>query len=272
MAVTFTNCDSFLEDEIRDYQEFRGKSYGIIATESNKIIGFYDLTDVAGAFSGYTITFIEDGAQFQSAEVFVSFNGGARVSTGTVVSTNPADITLTLQDATTTLGIDPNTLVIGDDFVYSYDVTTTTGEVFANSLRTSVKTSCASDFGGTMDYVSSNLQAANGYGCPVGNVAGTVTFTDQGGGTYLISDLGFGQYESSCWNDGPATSAGALISDVCNSITTGGLDQYSLVYIWNITDVTGDTLSLSWTNNYGDSGDTVLTRQDGNDWPALTTN
>ena len=132
--------------------------------------------------------------------------------------------------------------------------------------------SCLSDLGGTHTYVTTNLQAANSpTACPTGEVTGSVTWTDQGGGNYLTSDLGFGQYESSCWNDGPATSGGATFSEVCGEIISGGLDQYGLEYIWVITDVTGPELTMTWTNDYGDSGTVVITREGGLDWPQLFT-
>ena len=60
--------------------------------------------------------------------------------------------------------------------------------------------------------------------------------------------------------------------DVCNQIISGGLDQYGLVYIWEITGVDGADLSMTWSNDYGDGGDVVITRTDGSDWPALFTN
>ncbi len=133
---------------------------------------------------------------------------------------------------------------------------------------------CPSEIGGTFDFVSTNLQADFGGPCPIGEVTGTVTWTDQGGGNYLSTDLGFGQYESSCWNDGPATSAGAIVVDLCNEINPGqigGLDQYGLTYIYTIISVDGSVLTLSWANDYADSGDVVLTRQDGLDWPPVFT-
>jgi len=130
--------------------------------------------------------------------------------------------------------------------------------------------SCLSSLGGTHSYVSSNLQAITGT-CPGGEVTGTVTWTDQGGGVYLTSDLGFGQYGTTCWNDTPATSGGAMFTDACNLIISGGQDQYGLTYIWTITDVNGPELSMSWVNDYGDSGDVVITREGGADWPELST-
>ncbi|MBD1259250.1 hypothetical protein HZY62_01510 [Maribacter polysiphoniae] len=130
--------------------------------------------------------------------------------------------------------------------------------------------SCTSNLGGTHSFVSSNLQAITGT-CPSGDVSGTVTWTDQGGGIYLTSDLGFGQYGTTCWSDSPATSGGATFSDACNLIISGGQDQYGLTYTWVITDVNGPEMSLSWSNDYGDSGDVVLTREGGVDWPDLFT-
>lgn len=130
--------------------------------------------------------------------------------------------------------------------------------------------SCTSSLGGTHSYVSTNLQAITGT-CPTGEVTGTVIWTDQGGGIYLTSDLGFGQYGTTCWNDSPATSGGATFTDACNLIISGGQDQYALTYIWVITDVNGPELTLSWSNDYGDSGDVVITREGGQDWPDLFT-
>lgn len=132
--------------------------------------------------------------------------------------------------------------------------------------------SCPSDLGGTHSFVSTNLVAGNNPGaCPSGSVSGTVTWTDLGGGTYQTSDLGFGQYESSCWNDTPATSGGATFTEICGEIFSGGADQYGLTYTWVITDVSGPTLTMTWSNNYADSGTVVITREGGADWPALFT-
>ncbi|MEO1011739.1 MAG: hypothetical protein AAFX53_10570 [Bacteroidota bacterium] len=133
--------------------------------------------------------------------------------------------------------------------------------------------SCPSALGGAHTFVSTDLVAANSpSACPTGEVTGTVTWTDQGGGTYLTSDLGFGQYESSCWSDGPATSGAATFREVCGEIISGGADQYGLIYTWVITDVSGSELTMTWTNDYADSGTVVITREGGADWPDLFTN
>lgn len=196
--------------------------------------------------------------------------------------------TAVLSDVLAATGVDFDGTNPGDQFQFRLVLDLTDGRSFTNDASGNVtggsffsspffygaNLACASDFGGTFDFVSTNLQAGFGGPCPTGEVTGTVTWDDQGGGNYLSSDLGFGQYESTCWNDTPATSAGALIIDVCNEINPGGiggLDQYGLTYIYDIIEVDGPVLKLSWYNDYADSGDVVLTRQDGKDWPLLFT-
>ena len=165
-------------------------------------------------------------------------------------------------------------LFLTDGRVYTNDAggTVTGGSFYRSPFQYSASLVCPSNLEGTHSFVSTNLVAAYGGPCPTGSVTGTVTWTALGGGNYLVSDLGFGQYESSCWNDTPATSSGAIFVEACGLVISGGLDQYGLTYIWVITDVSGPNLSISWTNDYGDGGDVVLTREGGVDWPPLFTN
>ena len=170
------------------------------------------------------------------------------------------------------LSIDLDQLETGVEYTLEVQLVSSDITVKKKVASYSYSKVCASTLAGTYDFVSTNLVAdESASACPTDPVLGTVTFTDLGGGTYLVSDLGFGQYESTCWNDGPATSDNATFSDICGVITSGGLDQYNLTYIWVITNVSGPDLSISWTNNYADSGDVVITRTDGTDWPALST-
>lgn len=190
-------------------------------------------------------------------------------------------------DALAFLGLTATDLDGSDVLTYRFQVNLTDGSSFTNTntnaniiseqayasrfLYTATVV-CPTDLAGTHSFVSSNLTADFGGPCPTGEVTGTVTWTDLGGGEYSTSDLGFGQYESTCWNDGPATSAGATFTDACGLIVSGGTDQYGLAYDWVITDVTGPALTMTWTNNYADSGTVVITREGGADWPALRTN
>lgn len=264
--------------------DFEGTTYPEAAYES-KGGALVEFSDVTNGFFGFDFdnqaqvdeSFVEftinpyGGEDVQSLDVMYTYNGIEMLQAATV-SDFGSRVRVDFSDILTQTGIAESAVKLGDLVTFSFQNVKTASGSFSTSNVLRAPVSCASLLGGTHNYVSTNLAAANGYDCPAGEVTGTVTFTPIGGGEYRVSDLGFGQYESSCWNDGPATSGSAVIKDVCNNITSGGLDQYGLTYIWVITGVSGPELSISWSNDYGDSGNTVVTRGDGKDWPPLFTN
>lgn len=264
--------------------DFEGTTYPVNAYEA-KGGALVEFSDVVNGFFGFDFasqkfaneSFVEftvekyAGEDVQSVDVMVKYNGVDLVLLETL-SSLPATVRIDFTDLLPAVGVSESAVVLGDLVTFSLENIKTASGSFGTSNVIKAPVSCASELAGTFDYVSTELVAANSTtACPAGEVTGTVTFTAVGGGDYLVSDLGFGQYESSCWNDGPATSGGATFNDVCGKITTGGLDQYNLVYTWVITDVSGPNLSISWSNDYADSGKTVLTRPDGSDWPLIFT-
>ena len=104
-------------------------------------------------------------------------------------------------------------------------------------------------------------------GC-AGGVTGTGEFKPLTRGKYSVSDATFGQYDCA-WGDSPAT--GVTITNTCNEITTGGGDQYDLVYTLSnlVVNSAGTTMTFKWSNDYGDAGTTTLTRTDGKTWPTV---
>jgi len=266
VLFTFGCSDGAIGD---DFAEDQYTPKGAVVSATNVVTGFFDAVDPSSSSIAFDLN-AEGSESPNSVQVNVSYNGGAE-AVFTTASSIPSTVTAGFADVISATGIDAGSIAVGDNITFTFDATTASG-TYRSSRSLNVPVSCASDLGGTYDYVGSNLVATNGGPCPAGDVAGSVTFTDLGGGTYLCSDLGFGQYESSCWNDGPATSSNATFMDVCNKIISGGQDQYGLTYIWVINEVSGSDLSLSWTNDYGDAGDAVITRTDGSSWPALFTN
>lgn len=136
---------------------------------------------------------------------------------------------------------------------------------------------CNSDLGGTYDYLTTNIQCDN---CPAtypgvagclanAPITGSGELVAIGGGKYEVTDATFGQY-ACAWDDSPAE--GVVINDVCDRIFTSGADQYGLVYTFSIVANDGTTLTIDWSNDYGDSGRTELTRTDGKTWPLTLTN
>ena len=250
------------------------KEYGVYPIYTNVVNGFFDIIDVNSASVGFTVEPSESGGATSdnTGEVHVNFNGGT-FSKISDVSTFPYTGTFTLTEVVTAIGgIDINNLTLDDRFSFRTYFNLTDGQRMTSGSLINVPMNCASDFGGTFDFVSSNMAATSRFAyCGSTTTSGTVTFTNLGGGSYEISDLGFGQYDV-CWGDSPATSGNAIITDSCLELSSGGLDQYGLVYIWIITDISGSSMTISWSNDYGDSGVAVVTRPDGSNWPALFTN
>ena len=247
-----------------DFADTQYAPRGALVSAVNVQTGFFDQLNPSASNIAFDLE--SKGETPSAVDVLVSYEGGGE-AVFTSVSSIPSNVAVSFSDVLNLLGVSPANVNVGDNVVFAFDATTSSGK-YRSSSTLSVPVSCFSDLGGTYDFVGSNLSAITGT-CPGGEVTGTVIFTDMGGGTYLCSDLGFGQYPSTCWNDTPATSGNATFKDVCNEIISGGLDQYGLTYIWVVTDVSGPDLSLSWTNDYDDSGDAVITRTDGSSWPAL---
>lgn len=246
--------------------------YGVYPIITDIQNGFFDIIDTSSASVGFTLNPSESGGAEAngSGEVQVSFNGGDFIKIDDITSF-PFIATYTLDETVAAVGTNTASLTLDDSFRFRFYFDLADGQRMTSGSYVNVPMNCASDFGGTFDFVSTNLAATSPFAsCTSTTTTGTVTFENLGGGSYLVSDLGFGQYNT-CWADSPATSADAIIVDSCLKLTTGGLDQYDLVYIWVITDISGSSMTISWSNDYGDSGVAVLTRQDGNDWPALYT-
>jgi hypothetical protein len=202
------------------------------------------------------------------------------------VSTFPATIQITGQEVVEALGLTSVAdFEVGDEFNVTFPINTADGRRLTVALNSELcnqpgqpsfggcnvrwVVTCPSDLGGTFNYSTTNItgdvsQGANPAACGTG-VSGTVTFTDQGGGIYSISDATFGQYDCA-WNDSPAT--GVFLNDVCNKLSLSGADQYGLIYTIDVISVTPTVLTIDWENDFGDSGRTTLTRTDGKEWPA----
>ena len=138
----------------------------------------------------------------------------------------------------------------------------------AQKLTYTVTKYCAEDLAGTYSYETTVTAVGDG-----GNIGGcTNPVTGDGElvplsvGRYAISDVTFGQYDCA-WGDDPAT--GANLSNFCDLIAFGGKDQYGLIYTISGASVSpdGTQLSFKWENDYGDKGNTTLTRTDAKLWP-----
>jgi hypothetical protein len=139
----------------------------------------------------------------------------------------------------------------------------------AQKLTYSVLNYCPEDLAGPYTYET--VVTAVGDGGDISGCAGSVTGEGELAvvslGKYSISDVTFGQYDCA-WGDDPAT--GATLANSCDLLSFGGSDQYDLVYTISSVSVSADgtQLSFKWKNDFGDAGNTVLTRTDDKLWPT----
>lgn len=203
-------------------------------------------------------------------------------------------VSIDFDDILDVIGMDPSSPTFGDDMLETYstgisiesDLNLTDGSKVlasqlvaaglyqsnqfypAQKLNIAVTEYCAEDI--EAEYSFSTTVTAVGDGGDISGCAGAVTgdgeFISISLGKYSVSDATFGQYDCA-WGDDPAE--GVTITNTCDEITTGGSDQYGLVYTFSNIQVSagGTVMSFKWENDYGDAGTTVLTRTDGGAWP-----
>ena len=251
-------CENNEEDLIQGYKT------GAVYPEISDIeSSFFDILDVDNAYVKFTAD--ADREMTESISIEKTFRG-IKTEFGTFTSL-PVEINITAAEAVADLdGISVGDIELGDVFLFEVLVTSKSGFKTRSNVVLRAPVACKSDL--TASFSFSTVVTAVGNGGDIGGcanpVTGTGTFTETGPGIYSISDASFGQYDCA-WGDTPAV--GVTFSDVCNTLTAGGSDQYGLVYTFFIKSIDGVNLELEWANDYNDKGVSVLTRTDGNDWP-----
>lgn len=120
---------------------------------------------------------------------------------------------------------------------------------------------CPSDLGGTYNTIASG-DFGDGEGGSAGtysDLESTVTFTDLGAGIYDVDDITFGLYPVGYGDDAPS----GIVIDNCSTLVgdPDNTDQYNDPITINGQVNADGTLTLTWSNTYGDTGDVVLTPQ-----------
>lgn len=257
-----------VEIEAQDVEE------GNLLSEVRVFVRFEDNTD--------------DGTDYSSTETQALTISASEFSPGpfglprtTIAISNPEFYSITGVDQANTFG--------GDQFEVRLELELTDGRVFSNDNAGGIITGgfFASPFfynanitcpfttslAETFDYVSYNMGPGDGSGgqqaTGFGPINGTITWTDAGEeGLYGTPDYSFGMF-GFVWGDNPATNGSATIKWFCSSLIPQGADQYSDTYVYDITNVSGPTMTIEWSNTWGDIGTVDLTREGGADWPAV---
>ncbi len=230
-------------------------------TEVNS--SYFDILDVENAYIDFDVTVDTEVAESITIEKTYK---GHKTEIGTYTSV-PVNIKVTAEQAVADIdGVSVNDLALGDVFLFEVIVTSKSGLRTRSNVIVNAPVACKSELSGTFDFSTVVTGVGDGGdidGCN-NPVTGEVTFEEDGAGFYRVSDATFGQYDCA-WGDTPAD--GVTLTDVCNTVTVGGSDQYGLIYTFVILSNDGTNLELDWSNDYGDAGTTVLTRTDGSTWP-----
>jgi len=94
--------------------------------------------------------------------------------------------------------------------------------------------------------------------------------TDAGNGEEYADDVSMGAYYGCYGTTSPdnVPNGDLRLVESCNNLSWSGSSQWGEVYSFNKVEVSADgtQLTLGWSNDYGEAGETVLTRTDGILW------
>lgn len=151
----------------------------------------------------------------------------------------------------------------GDYWTLSYNMTLSDSRVLTIGDETTILFSCPSDLAGSYDAVGSGVAGA-GWGNFPGNPDfpwdGTevVTLTELSSGVYEMNHIAGGFYPN-FW--GGEAELGTL-RDVCGSYTIDSkTDQWADTITCTVTNNGDGTITVVWSNTYGDGGTYTLTPQ-----------
>lgn len=133
------------------------------------------------------------------------------------------------------------------------------------NVTTTYIVSCPSDLGGEYTSITSGSSTDSGPTPdenPISNYTSTVTLTDNGGGSYTISDPYAGLYN--LWYDiygiTPGFNVSGTITDVCGTISGNFPEPFGgATTVDGVVNEDG-TISYTWINDFGDTGTVVLTK------------
>jgi hypothetical protein len=262
IGIGFTSCDDFLEEELRDYQEFVGDSYGILPITTDIVNGFYDVFNPTTTSVGFTVNVTESGgAKISSGEILVNFNGESN-HVATTISSFPFTGTFPMSEMASLVGVDLGSIDVGDKFTFIYSLTDTNGNstVSGGNFQVGVSVGCLSPLTGIAFTYNTDGGA--------GTTSGSGTMTEVGVNEFKVDDFSFGQ-RLAAFGCCPGAS-GVSFFDTCGKLEFNPNNNFdgNSAYTWSSISVTGDQLTIIWSETFT-NGTTVLTRTDGLDWPDL---
>ena len=289
---------------------FPTMEYGAYARKMSQT-GTYNYYEVGSSQIDLSVEYYDanNGANIASYAIEVEYvdnkTGGAKSKARTAVRTINAsefatnadgylssDISLSFNDAMSTLGITSADVDGGSYFRYWFTITMNDGRTFgydntgpnmmssnafAALFRLNVYIVCPSSLEGDVVATSTEVGAWSGIagGFTLAGVTDELVKSGPAENVYTMkNDNTLGGWGPNGANYSVPVATGPELTDACNVLTYSGADDYSET--WSLVDgsvsVSADnkTLSYTWENTYGESAAVELTYADGSSWPALT--
>ena len=255
---------------------------GGTAVSALNVVGDFDIGKADEQSVSYKINVL--GEEINGVDVIITHPNGMSGSLGTSTSF-PAVRTVSLNDALNATGVALDDVEVADMWTVDY---VTDGKVWT-SFKINTVTTFKSALAGFMTGTATVTNQGAGIGwddCEGETWTGAVEFrrqqllpdddgeymvyTQKEDGAEFIEDMSFGAFYPCYDADGTSVPLGDLrLIDIDNKLSFSGASQWGEVYSISGVSTDGPVLSFSWTNDYGEGADIVLTRDDGEDWPDL---
>jgi hypothetical protein len=266
LSAFLSNCDN--KDDATGYSNLEVAS-DVVASVSliNPLASSQTVREADANVFTYKITI--NKSQPVDIHVSVSQNAGTATDDDDFKFDKEVIIPAYSTIGTGTISILNDNLQEGDEtFTLKIGSVNTSNAVLGSSLLNFTIKDCFSNLAGTFNYSTTNCSAPTGESAS-GPLTGTVTFAQLSSGLYSISDASFGGWVGLYGASG-GVATGVKLSDLCGTISFTDKDQYNEVFTMTNLVINGPSLSFHWENDYGEYGDTTLTRTDGTNWPQLT--
>lgn len=267
-SLSMTACfedqgaDAIFEDNYVEFEDGRlpnGKTASFVRLSEDQV----DIVDLqlnrvsTSSNSPINVNIEVDPTSTAVAGVHYSMEAtSATIGAGEFISTLPITVL--------TGNIDPSeepNLILNISSADGAEISTNYG-----SVTVAIRVICESELAGTYKVFWNRLQTGDGSGGPnqvltdhVFGTADEVTLEETGAGAYLLSDITFGLYPGGYDDAAPS----GRVFDNCGVITgdPSNVDQYADPFTINGTVNEDGTLSIIWSNTYGDGGTVTLTKQ-----------
>ena len=304
MVTTISCGDPELPVEL-----FPEMQYGAYARKMSQT-GTYNYYEVGSSQIDLSVEYYDanNGANVASYAIEVEYidnkTGGAKSKPRTAMRTINAsefgtnadgflssDISLSFNDALSTLGITLADVDGGAYFRYWFTITMTDGRTFgydntgpnmmsssafAALFRLNVYIVCPSTLEGAVVANSTQVGAwSSAWTDPLTGVTDEIVMVGSADNIYTMKDdNALGAWGPNGANYSIPAASGPELTDACNVLSYSGSDDYSEEWslVAGSVSVSTDnkTLSYTWENTYGESAAVEMTYADGSSWPALT--